>query len=142
MKLSKEQIKQIIKEELNNVIESKALEKYNNMPADEKSELIDTMNDLLSANKSPEDWLEALMIAVEIAPRRIGFKPTDVEIKGDTLFLRYKENQKRSFNLMKRFLRFRQMPPSSSMMAKASGLVHIETLPTETDPFFTLEIKK
>ena len=97
MKLTKEQVKQIIKEELSNVVETRAMEKYNNLSADEKGELIDTLNDLISANKNPDDWLEGLMIAVEVVPRRVGFKPADVEIKGNTLFLRYKENQKRSF---------------------------------------------
>ena len=142
MQLTKQQIMQIIKEELNSVLESDAMKKYNKMSADEKGELIDTMNDLLSANKNPEDWLEALMIAVEIVPRRVGYRPADVEIKDDTLFLKYRENQKRSFNQMKEFLRFRQMPPSASMMAKASGLTHSEILPSETNPFFILEINK
>ena len=142
MRINKKQLKQIIKEELDSVLESKAMEKYNKMSADEKGELIDTMNDLLSANKNPKDWLEALMIAVEIAPRRVGYRPADVEIKDDTLFLKYRQNQAKSFDQMSKFLRFRQMPPSSSMMAKASGLTHIETFPTNADPFFTLEINK
>ena len=91
MRITKEQLKQIIKEELNSVLESKAMEKYNNMSADEKGELIDTLNDLVSANKNPDDWLEGLMIAVEIVPRRVGHRPAHVKIEGDTLFLMYKQ---------------------------------------------------
>tara|TARA_R100000734_G_C3301629_1_gene92221 strand:- start:88 stop:513 length:426 start_codon:yes stop_codon:yes gene_type:complete len=141
MRITKIKIKQMIIEEMKKMSEARKLGGYSNLPPDAKVELIDFINSNFSANKGPSEWLDAIQRAIEVEPRSVGYKPTGVEIKGDSLFLVYRLNQKRSFRLMKKFLDFRARPPTSKMSIP-SGLKYVETIPTEGKPFYTLEIKK
>ena len=141
MRITKQKLKQIVKEEIQKALEGKKLDGYSNLPADAKVELIDFINNNLSHEQGPDEWLAAIQRAIQIEPRGVGYKPAEIKIEGNSLFLMYKENQIRSFRLMKKFLDFRSAP-GASKMSTPSGLVHVETKPTEVNPFYTLEIKK
>ena len=80
MRITKQKLKQIVKEEIQKALEGKKLDGYSNLPADAKVELIDFINNNLSHEQGPDEWLAAIQRAIQIEPRGVGYKPADATL--------------------------------------------------------------